>query len=127
MQFSTWDQSNNILGGGHHFLYMYNVEKPHESQLFPQFNKVSISSLANISESTALIGTFMGGLTIFDSRVGALEEAISRPHVDAVMSISTNPINEFIFATMGRKDNFTYVWDVRNYSQPLERTFLGEL
>ena len=43
------------------------------------------------------------------------------------MSISTNPINEFIFATMGRKDNFTYVWDVRNYSQPLERTFLDEL
>jgi hypothetical protein len=40
-----------------------------------------------------------------------------RPHVDAIMSIATTQNNENIFATSARKDDFTYIWDIRTYSQ----------
>lgn len=33
------------------------------------------------------------------------------------MSIATTPLNQNIFATSARKDDYTYIWDIRNYSQ----------
>ena len=38
---------------------------------------------------------------------------LQRPHVDAVTTIASNQMDSNLFASNARKDDFTYIWDIR--------------
>lgn len=57
--------------------------------------------MGRINENSTIVGTFNGGITIFDLRDSSysqkdevsFERSIQRPHVEAVMNISTTEHN----------------------------------
>lgn len=71
------------------------------------------------------MGSFEGDLYLIDHRSkGNPQITLERPHVDAISSVVRNPTDPNIFATNARKDDFTYVWDIRKIIDEKKMEFL---
>ncbi len=83
--------------------------------MYSKFDKVNVSAISVNRNGSIIVGTFEGAVEIIDERQNGAVGEMLRPHVDAVMSIAASPLNEYEFATSARKDNYTYIFDLRSY------------
>ena len=71
-----------------------------------------------------MTGSFEGNIYLVDNRTeGKPVIVFQRPHVDAVTTITSNRLNSNLFASNARKDDFTYIWDIRNLSDGTNLSF----